>query len=140
MAVFWVVAPCSLVEVYQRFRGPCSLHHQGDRPEWEYGVLSLFTTECRFHTKYGIDLWRIIFMCFRMQVLYKTWNTAYLFSPVTNASSIQNEEQGVFVVTCSRTRLPYKTRNAAYMFSSARECSLHRSGTDHVLICAFTLY
>jgi hypothetical protein len=30
MAVFWVVAQCSLVEVYQRFRGPCSLHHQGD--------------------------------------------------------------------------------------------------------------
>jgi hypothetical protein len=30
MAVFWVVAPCSLVEVYQRFRGPCCLHHQED--------------------------------------------------------------------------------------------------------------
>jgi hypothetical protein len=30
MAVFWVVAPCSLVEVYQRFRCPCCLHHQGD--------------------------------------------------------------------------------------------------------------
>jgi hypothetical protein len=29
MAVFWVVAPCSLVEVYKRFRGPCCLHHQG---------------------------------------------------------------------------------------------------------------
>jgi hypothetical protein len=29
MAVFWVVAPCSLIEVYQRFRGPCCLHHQG---------------------------------------------------------------------------------------------------------------
>jgi hypothetical protein len=29
MAVFWVVAPCSLVEVYQCFRGPCCLHHQG---------------------------------------------------------------------------------------------------------------
>jgi hypothetical protein len=28
--VFWVVAPCSLVEVYQRFRGPCCLHHQTD--------------------------------------------------------------------------------------------------------------
>jgi hypothetical protein len=24
MAVFWVVAPCSLVEVHQHFRGPCS--------------------------------------------------------------------------------------------------------------------
>jgi hypothetical protein len=30
MAVFWVVAPCSLVKIYQRFRGPCCLHHQGD--------------------------------------------------------------------------------------------------------------
>jgi hypothetical protein len=30
MAVFWTVAPCSLVEVYQRFTGPCCLHHQGD--------------------------------------------------------------------------------------------------------------
>jgi hypothetical protein len=30
MAVFRVVAPCSVVEVYQRFRGRCCLHHQGD--------------------------------------------------------------------------------------------------------------
>jgi hypothetical protein len=30
MAVFWVVAPCSLVEVYERFGGTCCLHHQGD--------------------------------------------------------------------------------------------------------------
>jgi hypothetical protein len=30
MAVFWVVAPCSLVEVYQRFRGTCFLHRRGD--------------------------------------------------------------------------------------------------------------
>jgi hypothetical protein len=28
MAVLWVVAPCSFVEVYQRFRGPCCLHHE----------------------------------------------------------------------------------------------------------------
>jgi hypothetical protein len=28
MAVFWVVATCSLVEVYRRFRGTCSFHHQ----------------------------------------------------------------------------------------------------------------
>jgi hypothetical protein len=30
MAGFWVVAPCSLVEVYHRFRGACSLHHRDD--------------------------------------------------------------------------------------------------------------
>jgi hypothetical protein len=35
MAVLWVVATCSLVEVYQRFRGPCCLHHQGyDSSSW----------------------------------------------------------------------------------------------------------
>jgi hypothetical protein len=28
MAVFWVVVPCSLVEVYQCFTGACCLHHQ----------------------------------------------------------------------------------------------------------------
>jgi hypothetical protein len=30
MAVFWVVAPCSLAEVYRHFRGACCLHHRGD--------------------------------------------------------------------------------------------------------------
>jgi hypothetical protein len=30
MAVVCVVEPCSLVEVYRRFRGTCCLHHQGD--------------------------------------------------------------------------------------------------------------
>jgi hypothetical protein len=45
MAVFWVVVPCSLVEVYKRFRGPCCLHYQGRRqpsshsPPWEPQIL-----------------------------------------------------------------------------------------------------
>jgi hypothetical protein len=30
IAVFWVVALCSLVEVYQSLKGACCLHHQGD--------------------------------------------------------------------------------------------------------------
>jgi hypothetical protein len=30
MAVFWVVAPCNLVEVYRRLRGACCLHNQGN--------------------------------------------------------------------------------------------------------------
>jgi hypothetical protein len=30
MAVFYVVAPCSLVEVYQRFRLTCCLHYRPD--------------------------------------------------------------------------------------------------------------
>jgi hypothetical protein len=30
MTVVWVVAPCSLVEVYRHIRGTCCLHHQGE--------------------------------------------------------------------------------------------------------------
>jgi hypothetical protein len=30
VTVFWNVALCSLVEVYQCFRGSCCLNHQGD--------------------------------------------------------------------------------------------------------------
>jgi hypothetical protein len=32
MDVFWVVAPCSPVEVYRLSRGACCLHHQGPLP------------------------------------------------------------------------------------------------------------
>jgi hypothetical protein len=46
MAVFWVVAPCILVEVHWHFRGPCCLHHQGKQPDdggskylWNVGKL-----------------------------------------------------------------------------------------------------
>jgi hypothetical protein len=44
MAVFSVVVPCSVVEVYQRFRGPCCLHQQGDndggsKDLWNVGKL-----------------------------------------------------------------------------------------------------
>jgi hypothetical protein len=48
MAVFWVVVLCSLVEVYQHFRGPCSLHHQGDETARTYETLVNFyqTTRC----------------------------------------------------------------------------------------------
>ncbi|KDR07272.1 hypothetical protein L798_03263 [Zootermopsis nevadensis] len=34
-AVFWVAAPCSLIEVYQHFRGPFCLHHQDDESSHE---------------------------------------------------------------------------------------------------------
>jgi hypothetical protein len=56
IAVFWVVAPCSLVEVYQRFRGPCCLHHQGPddggtalqprRQSSRFTICSLGSTGC----------------------------------------------------------------------------------------------
>jgi hypothetical protein len=63
MAVFWVVAPCSLVEVYQRFRGPCCLHHQGDRSEDSHlhthrreDLKSYLPTKCYIFTKWTLNV------------------------------------------------------------------------------------
>jgi hypothetical protein len=53
IAVFWVVAPYSLVEVYQRFRGPCCLHHQGDL--WNVG--KLLPDYTALSTLYSLRYW-----------------------------------------------------------------------------------
>jgi hypothetical protein len=37
ITVFSVVASCSLVEVYLRFKGTCCLHHQGDDDQGDHG-------------------------------------------------------------------------------------------------------
>jgi hypothetical protein len=48
MAVFWAVAPCSLVEVHQRFRGPCCLHHQGDDRDDTTQKTAIFRAEVTY--------------------------------------------------------------------------------------------
>jgi hypothetical protein len=75
MAVFWDVAPCSLVEVYQRLRGVCCLHHQGDEMmeaiSTSETLVNFYQTTRRYipedshlHThrhgyeRYGIDWWK----------------------------------------------------------------------------------
>jgi hypothetical protein len=46
VTVFWDVVPCSLVEVYRRFRGSCRVHHQG---ELQYrGQTTIFEVYLRF--------------------------------------------------------------------------------------------
>jgi hypothetical protein len=47
MTVFWVVAPCFLVEVYQRFRGRSCLHHQGSG----LTLVNVFQTTWRYNTE-----------------------------------------------------------------------------------------
>jgi hypothetical protein len=47
IVVFWVVATCSLVEVYQRFRGPCSLHLPA--PRASETLLNFYQTTGRYN-------------------------------------------------------------------------------------------
>jgi hypothetical protein len=44
MTVIWVVAPCSLEDVYWRFRGACCVHHQCSSP-WALMVEAASTSE-----------------------------------------------------------------------------------------------
>jgi hypothetical protein len=55
MAVFWVVAPCSL-EVYQRFRGPCCLIAlMMEAPRTSETLLNFYPTTRRYNTKDSQD-------------------------------------------------------------------------------------
>jgi hypothetical protein len=52
MAVFWVVALCSLIEVYQRFRGTFCLHYQGDeclRQQLPETLVNFYQTTRRYN-------------------------------------------------------------------------------------------
>jgi hypothetical protein len=50
MAVFWDVAPCSLVDIGRRFRGAYCLHHQGDytaqHPIFKFNLLCTKCFKC----------------------------------------------------------------------------------------------
>lgn len=48
MAVFWIVAQCSLEAVYHCFKGACYLHHQGnDCPRRQISSNEIWMKNCR---------------------------------------------------------------------------------------------
>jgi hypothetical protein len=47
--VFWVVRPCSLVEVNRRFGSPCCLHHQGDVQALMIEAVRTFANPANFY-------------------------------------------------------------------------------------------
>jgi hypothetical protein len=51
IAVFWVVAPCSLVE---RFRDPCCLHYRGDHGFHFLYVVYIFTSNFNYLVIYTV--------------------------------------------------------------------------------------
>jgi hypothetical protein len=57
MAVFWVETPCRLVQIYQCFRGPYCLHHQG--PWWLTAIFILTAVR----TAYNIWQSSRIYIC-----------------------------------------------------------------------------
>jgi hypothetical protein len=60
IAVFWVVALCGLVEVYQRFTGPCCLHHQGAATQ-ETAIFILAAVETSDPTDFILSIMSIIY-------------------------------------------------------------------------------
>lgn len=55
MAVLWVVPPCSLIKIYQRFEGSCCPHHQGsDRRENIENLRKYFQKNRTFSVKINV--------------------------------------------------------------------------------------
>jgi hypothetical protein len=83
IAVFWVVAPCSLVEVYQRFRGPCCLHHQGD----DIALHGATTQKTAIFTKEPLAL----------IIIYAYWRCYVFDSETTNMEQIDLNTRSVIL-------------------------------------------
>jgi hypothetical protein len=60
MAVCWVVAPCRLVWVYRRFRGPYCLHDQVDDLTWAHFLCNSPIPDafCMTHPSHMPNSWR----------------------------------------------------------------------------------
>jgi hypothetical protein len=79
MAVFWVVVPCSLVEVYQRFRGPCCLHIIAlmmEASRTSVTLVNFYQTTRRRNPEYSYLLphkcsWRRGYGCGKFYLLFK---------------------------------------------------------------------
>jgi hypothetical protein len=96
MVVFLVVAPCSLVEVYQRFTGACCLHHQGDRTDsctWGHGIKSwsgqlfcFMQPPCCYFTLYKELIYKILYFP-------KVYNHTSLYDPIVSGANVDPTSQ-----------------------------------------------
>jgi hypothetical protein len=60
MAVIWVFAPCSLEEVYRRFRDAHCLHQQGDEGALMMEAASSSETSVNFYQLHGTTAQKIV--------------------------------------------------------------------------------
>jgi hypothetical protein len=75
-AVFWVIAPCRLVEVYQRLRGAFCLHHQGEAASSYKTSINFYQTtrsnnpeDSHLHTRHRENLKSHWLSCLKFFVL-----------------------------------------------------------------------
>jgi hypothetical protein len=78
MVVFWVVAPCSLVEVYQHFRGQPSSYKGLMTNNNKIKQIPITTGELEACRNYLRNIWMTIFFTYYVKELQKAtmWETA----------------------------------------------------------------
>jgi hypothetical protein len=107
-----VLAPCSLVEVYRRFRGACCLHHQGD----EFSSPSSYSSLWEPEISPSIPLW-VGYCLLRSEIpspLYSSfwwwgnkhlWNVDKLLPDYTAQQPRRQPSSGFLIPTCRFLRL-----------------------------------
>jgi hypothetical protein len=92
---FWDVAPCSLVEVYQRFRGACWLYRQGydwgSKHLWNVGkLLPDYTAQHpRWQSSYVCHEVRHFWRSFHCWITYGDRTAKILVTEITNWSLME---------------------------------------------------
>jgi hypothetical protein len=95
MVVFWVVAPCSLVEVYQRFRGPCCLHHQGDESYLllpDYTALQPRRQPSSYSPPWEPQILQFTSDLLSVHAVYTPYKYKYVWNPVHKMSQVGTKE------------------------------------------------
>jgi hypothetical protein len=100
MAVFWVVVPCILVEVYHYFRCACCLCHR----EWWLTLVNFYHTTwhyntegCHLHTHCQENL-KSYFSCFLVFSPWKMWVVAS--KSIKKKNAVANETSSTLFIIC----------------------------------------
>jgi hypothetical protein len=158
MTVFWDVAPCSLVEVYRRFRGTYCLNHQGDDrsiPTRLHGAISqktviieeqMFARSWRLQyfvqhenrAKSALENWLLDYGNTQTPPLITHGTYTYLFAYLLVSFCLHHNFQGyrlLFVwsyVFCPGNHLPPSRIEAKILWSVVSKC-LHTLLLCHVV-------
>jgi hypothetical protein len=79
MAVFWDIAPCSLVDTDRRFRGAYCLHYHSDRPEFSNAMKMSFGFKGLTRLSYKFPTFLSIHSLLSLSLPYSTVITSVQF-------------------------------------------------------------
>jgi hypothetical protein len=137
MTVFWDVAPCSLVEVYRRFRGACCLHHQGNEYTAQHPRRQSVFTETNIQTAYMQILQSRVHLIFHrkerlyprlflsskrtMLKYYRVWRVVKVHRVASRLFARLNTNTGLPAACLPAACLPGRTQTSGWFICNSED-------------------